>query len=209
MFPLDDSRLYSKQELVDAYCASATFAHASKARIEQVLDDAFSFCGLASRLSLCSEPTCRNDLVERIRATNSGVLPPLYRPAETTEYVASELGALCMLCLNTGACCGAEAYEFLAVAPPVHVINGFCEDHVFYEPAEPLCFSCAKSIDRWIEKNAPAGSGGVLAWNKEFPDPAVFMAAAWNMLRTPAFKKRALNGHQDLRFDPRCRKGAQ
>lgn len=194
---LDDTRFYTKDEMLASMSAAAEFAHVSEKSISEFLDSEFMAWPGPYRDSSYLDSDILGDL---IRAHNSGYLPKLYRPAETIEAASQKLGALCAVCLNSKGFAFSSLRNFLFSAPAIAID---CKDpaypSVIYQGC--VCYKCANMVSKIANRqyNVSVNPYGDL-------DEDLFAACAVHLLREPSFKKRLREAPPaSLRFDPRRR----
>lgn len=175
MFPLDDTRFYTKQEMKGAMLASVNFIHLFEPEIELFLDKHFA------------RFTERNG--DLIRGFNSGLLPRLYRPAETLFYAADSFGFTCLICRGGNVPRNCVPTHWLTDMPEAFVEGGEADDHGVSGEwrTGAVCDLCTKSFGRTYERIT---GEDFWPYKDRFASQEVFFATAHVALKTPYLRQR-------------------
>jgi hypothetical protein len=195
MFPLDDSRFYTAPEMERAMLSAVNFVHVSEARIRTFLEEHFA--------------KFTDEKADLIRAYNSGLLPRLYRPAETLEAAISQLGSTCLVCRgSSNALSDMAPARWLTQFPAVSVINADTEGWFYRESQgqEGVCYPCAHAVGREAKK---AGAGWLNPY-QECASSEMFFSCMIAALKQKGMRQRIKENASahNWRFDPLTRHAA-
>lgn len=191
MFPLDDGKFYTESEMADAILTVVEFVHVSKEQTEVFLKEHFG---------KFSEETA-----DLIRGYNSGILPRLYRPAETIFLFAEKFGIACLFCQGVDKyACDKIPAAWVTDFPHMRVLNRLCPDDSVNFGLGVICRDCYKST---LNEYAKITGNKPLYWDFNFESPEMFFSCMLSALRKESFQARIRENikHYQWRFSPRLK----